>query len=338
MSAPVVRSLVYSPKSLVNLNEAQRAALQDLMKAWEGGEIAMNPRACVSGCFPQDATLIACKDRYGLQISTYLCPNSGLLWTSPNFDESGAEVFYRDIYRRLYSGDETPSDSFFERQVGHGRQIQGYLGRRAGEIQRGSIAEIGCGAGGLLLPFAQSGWRATGCDYGERYVERGRKEGLDLEVGNSSSIANRAPFDILMASHVLEHTLNPIQELRNWAELVREGGYLYIEVPGTLRAFDDYRSFGRFIHIAHAYHFTLTSLTALANQVGLNLIAGDESLRALFRKEPVEHPAQAHLEADKILRYLEYWQHPGRIAWQRIRRPLLKLRRKLKPSAKRQNS
>lgn len=38
----------------------------------------------------------------------------------------------------------------------------------------------------------------------------------------------------------------------------------------------------KYFHVAHTYHFTLTSLTNLLNKNGFDLIVGDENVRSIF--------------------------------------------------------
>ena len=48
-------------------------------------------------------------------------------------------------------------------------------------------------------------------------------------------------YDVLLSSHMIEHTTNPIKVLLEWARIVRSGGLFLIIAPDKERNFDHYR-------------------------------------------------------------------------------------------------
>lgn len=323
----LIRSLAASSEPVIALSPVQIAAKQRVEAALASGELRLVEVDCVSGTTRSEGQLLGERDRYGFPICSYLCPKTGLIWSSPAFDAESQAVFYRDYYRELYFSQAGATDDFFANQVAEGQGILRYV---SPSVSSGRVLEVGCGAGGVLKAFAGAGWSAAGCDFGENYLARGRQEGLDLRHGPSSTLADLAGADLLVARHVLEHTLDPLAELRHWASLVREGGFVFVEVPGTLRALDDYRVVGRYFHLAHTYHFTLKSLTWLAGQCGLELVRGDERLVAVFRRVGTVAPVVGLSdEAALVARYLSKWDSPAMQVWQRVRRPFVRLRKSL---------
>ncbi|MBL8048303.1 MAG: class I SAM-dependent methyltransferase [Chthonomonas sp.] len=322
---PLLQSLRASAEPLIALNATQRAAKERVDAALAEGILNLVEVDCVSGAPRETATLVGERDRYGFPISTYLCPQTGLLWSSPVFDAASQALFYRDYYRELYFGAKQASDEFFANQQAEGKGILAYLRLRAPGLRPGRVLEIGCGAGGVLSAFRAEGWEVAGCDFGDDYLQRGRADGLDLRAGASDALFDLSGADLLIARHVLEHTLDPLAELQNWANLLSPDGVMFIEVPGTLRALDDYREAGRYFHIAHTYHFTLRSLQALAARAGLELIVGDERLVAVLRRSaPTESNSSG--EAKRVQDYFVRWESPFMRLVQRLRRPLVRLR------------
>jgi hypothetical protein len=320
--APHVRSLIPNNLPALPLNQGQVACLAAFRQGLAQGEMIMGEVPCLSGTTAADGRLIACQDRYGLPLRTYLCPRTGLMWVSPSFDRESVAVFYSRYYRWMYTGSPTPDADFAPKQEKHGREILSYVGP---EISKGLVFDVGCGAGATVLPFVASGWTAGGCDFGAEYIEIGRRLGLALGVGDHNVLRSSAPCDLLMACHVLEHTLNPVEELLGWSSLIKDGGYMYVEVPGLFRAYDDYKTLDRFLHIAHTYHFTLDSLRALLAPLGFEIVKGDESVRALFRKtgRPITSPDNSRL-AGRILSFLDRQEAPAGRLLRRVRRPLHK--------------
>jgi SAM-dependent methyltransferase len=56
-------------------------------------------------------------------------------------------------------------------------------------------------------------------------------------------------YDLLLASHVLEHVANPLLALREWHRVLRPGGTLVMVVPQRERTFDHRRPITTFEHL-----------------------------------------------------------------------------------------
>lgn len=106
--------------------------------------------------------------------------------------------------------------------------------RRTGIQSVGTVAEVGCGDGAVLARLANGGVGAehTGFEISSTAVELagGRPEIRDARAFDGEHIpAGDAAFDLVLATHVLEHVPAPAPFL---AELARVAGTaLVIEVP-----------------------------------------------------------------------------------------------------------
>jgi SAM-dependent methyltransferase len=49
-------------------------------------------------------------------------------------------------------------------------------------------------------------------------------------------------YDFLVSAHLIEHMRDPIGAIKNWARVVKPGGYIYLIVPDKRGSFDRYRS------------------------------------------------------------------------------------------------
>ncbi len=80
---------------------------------------------------------------------------------------------------------------------------------------RGNVLDIGCGPDPIKLPppAIVTGWDLSNGD--AQYLE-GLRDGS---------------FDAVVSSHCLEHMKDVGVSLKNWARVLREGGYMYILVP-----------------------------------------------------------------------------------------------------------
>jgi 2-polyprenyl-3-methyl-5-hydroxy-6-metoxy-1,4-benzoquinol methylase len=97
----------------------------------------------------------------------------------------------------------------------------------------GNILDIGCGSGLFLQTASGSGFDVYGIDVSNKALSFAREE-FGLNVGNRSIeelSAEGKKFDIITLWHVLEHFLNPVEELKKVKNLLNKDGVCFIEVP-----------------------------------------------------------------------------------------------------------
>lgn len=72
------------------------------------------------------------------------------------------------------------------------------------------------------------------------------------------------PFDVIVASHVLEHVVDPVDELERWASVLSHGGVMLIEVPNGMMNLS--------VEIWHPVLFTRRSLKMALQRVGFDAV------------------------------------------------------------------
>ena len=77
-----------------------------------------------------------------------------------------------------------------------------------------------------------------------------------------SAVAGAAPFDYVVASHVIEHVPNPVAWLADIRSVLRDGGVLALAVPDHRRCFDALRSPSVAADVVHAHLVGATVPTA----------------------------------------------------------------------------
>lgn len=318
---PLVAELVRTRTPHVRVSSAGLRALDQFGEKLAAGHYELQNSGCICEEGGKNRVLVGEEDRYGLPFRTYLCKDCGLLFTTPRMSEKSVAEFYEVDYRPIYRGKEKATAGFFDDQIRHGRQI---LKRVPGNPRR--VFDIGCGAGGVLMPFKEQGAECFGCDFGADYLERGKQAGLTLETGNAETLRKHGPADLIIASHVLEHCLNPIEELRSWSGLLAEGGQIYIEVPGLFEVYRNYKSLAAFFHVAHTFNFTLGTLTDVAGSAGLKMLDGNESVWALFSPS-TDIAATSPNRADAIERFLRRGEKSSTKIPRELRRHSLRLAR-----------
>ena len=106
-----------------------------------------------------------------------------------------------------------------------------------GQFPKGSKAlDIGAGGGRKLLALRDHGFDAYGVEPDENAASRQPDFALPVYAGTAESIPKDLPrgsFDLVICTHVLEHTQNPMLALENIFALLKPGGTLIAEVPNT---------------------------------------------------------------------------------------------------------
>lgn len=107
----------------------------------------------------------------------------------------------------------------------------------------------------------------------------------DIEVQNYKRM------DMLMCISALEHFKNPSQIIEKFNKLLNDEGFLFIEVPNSLRPYD---TLGEFYIYEHLNHFTFETLQLLLNKHNFYVVKMEESfiyrtIRVIARKKKDEN-------------------------------------------------
>lgn len=138
-----------------------------------------------------------------------------------------------------------------------------------------SILDVGCGHGAFLARMARMGWTVVGVDFDPDAVANAQAaHGLDIRLGGVESVAGTSCFDVITASHVIEHVTDPMQFLMHCRRLLRPGGKLVLRTPNA-------ESFGHALYRdawrgleppRHLCILTRNSLLSLAGRAGLEVV------------------------------------------------------------------
>jgi len=160
---------------------------------------------------------------------------------------------------------------------------------------RGRILDVGAAAGFFLKVAGENGWEAYGvepsawlAEYGRRQFQVNLQPGT-LKDGNFSDEF----FDAVTLWDVLEHTTDPLAELREVHRILKRGGVVVINYPniGSLMA----RLAGKrwwFILSVHLFYFTPKTIAAMLEKAGFEVEASKRHYQKLsfsyliFRLEP----------------------------------------------------
>jgi SAM-dependent methyltransferase len=278
----------------------QRTGVNRIITRIKDGSLLLVWHPCI--CRTRRFIKIAEFDRYGIPLNTMICEECGLMQSNPWLEKESAREFYETEYGPIYFGISTPTYERFFDEISHGSRIISFLTDQG--FQPGSdVFEIGCGGGGILKAFVERGHRIAGCDYNAGQVKFGRNQGLDLLVGGCNVLETKGRASFMILSHVLEHFNEIAEELSNIRALLREDGYLFVEVPGIEKLSPFYQGdLLRYLQNAHNWHFSVSTLDRIMAASGFRKVFGTVDIMAVYRYGEIIPLRPVPGEAKRILR------------------------------------
>lgn len=180
------------------------------------------------------------------------------------------------------------------------------------------VLDVGCGDGTLLAHFRDLGCEVAGAEPWAPAHERARKKGLSvltdvLSLAGALLLAGPRPYDLVVATDVLDRVDDPATFLRLCVDALAPSGTILVEVPyladlierGALDRVDPTR----------VSYFTARSFTTVAKRAGLevtHVLRRPEQggvIRFFLRKARIvpEHGAEVHalIQAERAAGLLE---------------------------------
>jgi SAM-dependent methyltransferase len=279
----------------------QANARNELLEKIRSGKWVENQTACPV-CGADGGRVIAEIDRYGIPVTTVICKVCSLIRTVNQLRESDYAEFYSSFYRSLYDGALHASPKFVDEQIVRGRRLVRIISRHI-DLDGKLVVEVGCGAGGVLRAFQEVGSQVFGCDYGEEYLEAGRRLGLDLVRGGISEIPTGIA-DVIVYSHVLEHIQDLKGEFDEIRRVLKPAGKLVVEVPGVYKIHRQYAGdILEYLQNAHLYHFTRQTLTLICSKFGFSEVWSNQHVYGVFSPDNDVRPS---IRARKDVRLRPY--------------------------------
>ncbi|KMO27630.1 SAM-dependent methyltransferase [Methylobacterium variabile] len=152
--------------------------------------------------------------------------------------------------------------------------IVALLGERASQV--GSVLEVGCGTGDVVARLSKLGLGKT--FVGVDVIDPGMNNDHVRDQDNLSFVRQTGPhlpfedgsFDLVFASHVLEHVEDERAFLKEIARVSRR--YMYLEVPCELHARTRYSDLQASLDIGHINAYTPESFSLTLATSGLDVL------------------------------------------------------------------
>lgn len=148
----------------------------------------------------------------------------------------------------------------------------------------GRLLDIGCNEGQGLQIYKQNGFMAEGLELNDRAASEARKRGFRVYADSLETFQPEQSYDVVVLSHVLEHSLNPREMLTHVARILKPDGQVWISCPNSgswLRTL-----FGHYWinwHVPfHIVHFSPETLEQVLNKAEFNVISTKQATPALW--------------------------------------------------------
>jgi len=136
------------------------------------------------------------------------------------------ERFLEKIKQETYP--ESPS----EPHLSIAKRMFDYVNRKYPLAPNSKILDVGCGQGLGLELFTTKGFSSIGITLGDEDLSICRQKGYEVfEMDQSFLDFGDQEFDLVWCRHCLEHSIFPYFTLSEFFRVLKQKGYLYIEVP-----------------------------------------------------------------------------------------------------------
>ncbi len=237
--------------------------------------------------------------------SYWRCPACGLVYLSPRPVSSEVENYYRQKYDQKYGQAEGGPDRspVFDSVAAHLSEFR---------KPPGSLLDIGCGDGELLIRLQALGWTGAGLELSKEAARRASARGLTmLEPGwleDRSGGSTSKLYDVIALINVLETVPDPTGLLTRVHRALAPGGLVMIRVSnGRFHLAVRRPVFWLGLRFQQAFHLFVYTPQALKTLLQLNGFQVLSVRNAQLSNAPLilgDHPARRWL-----------WYAGGRLVW-----------------------
>ncbi|WP_413736076.1 class I SAM-dependent methyltransferase [Shewanella sp. BJSY2023SW005] len=228
-------------------------------------------------------------------------------------------VYTPELFEQLYFHSTQEAVMWHESLLGSELPYEEMMNFALNGEQPQTIVDFGCGEGKLLAAAkAKSpGSCLIGIDFNNRFTQEDVTY-LTLDLNQLSSLSNDhwpEGIDLALASHVLEHLIDPVSFLSHLKSRLSDNGAIFIEVPDFTHHHDE-KSIGmsNLVNLQHIHYYTIDTLTFAAKQASLAVVKQAQvttgyipRLQVLLKPERVLSTAQVNstYDAAAVIRHYQ---------------------------------
>ena len=198
----------------------------------------IQPRICPS-CGTRTSSRV---DRKGFH-ELRRCTQCSLLYRWPTESAAEMETFYQRQYKQIGLTTDLPDNAMLATLLetafkGSSKDFSRVINLfKSLNIETGSrILDFGANWGYGVWQFRQAGYDATGYEISKPRAEFAQRLCVTVHTDWKDVIA-AGPFDVAFSSHVLEHTPDPVQAIRDQLAVLKPNGLFIAVFPNGSDAF-----------------------------------------------------------------------------------------------------
>jgi len=134
------------------------------------------------------------------------------------------------------------------------------------------VLDLGSGPACLESYLSNTTIDVTSVDLNNQFIRLAGDRGFSIVKADITSkdliTVVGSGWELIYASHVVEHVPNPTQVLQIWVSLLRTNGVLFVEVPNFGKIYEKKRA----LENDHVSYFTDKTLTRLFNKLFLEVV------------------------------------------------------------------
>lgn len=161
---------------------------------------------------------------FGRDETTYMLCCCGGYFQNPMPTDASIDALYKDKYYDVFQARKKALAFEMPRAL----RMAKYL-----PDEPGSMIDVGCATGELMLVAKDAGWRVSGVEPSEHGRNIARQYGT---VHRDCDEVDET-FDVVTSVHVLEHVSRPVDFLKQLAKLLKPRGLMIVVMPK-----DNYRA------------------------------------------------------------------------------------------------
>ncbi|WIH84861.1 class I SAM-dependent methyltransferase [Brachyspira pilosicoli] len=142
------------------------------------------------------------------------------------------------------------------------------------DLKNKDICEIGAFDGLLLSLFKKNNNNVFGYELNDdARVYAKKKYDIDLK---ENFLESKSRYDIIILSHVIEHFREPKEILIKIKSMIKENGFIYIEVPNSPMPNEcSYNMLMRYLNTEHIVNFNMYNLIKFAESADLKIVRNE---------------------------------------------------------------
>jgi SAM-dependent methyltransferase len=148
----------------------------------------------------------------------------------------------------------------------------------------GRLLDIGCNEGRGMMFYRRNGWNTEGLEPNAKAATAARNLGFTVHGVPVEEFTPAEPYDVVVLSNVLEHSLHPREMLRHVRRMLKPDGRVWISCPNGMSLFRKiFRSSWINWHVPfHVVQFSSKTLEGLLSGSGFGSIVIRQETPALW--------------------------------------------------------